>query len=221
MFKQLLQAQSISIIGGADGPTSIYVSSACLWQIIAIILCVIALIVFGICKLVKNIKKSNKVKILLWSSVLFILIFLVFIIPIWNLIETRKQMKMLETDIFTASINEEKYYGFATEANDFNYFFENNKIINVDIGFGGTGFVIGKPLGINQFKCIKEIYGSGVSIVAEDSFIGTIDGNVLRFDNDNNEFFILDNNVIRYFYQNKEYQIYGIIDNNITYKIKY
>lgn len=219
MFKQLLPAQSISIIGGADGPTSIYVSSACLWQIIAIILCVIALIVFGICKLVKNIKKSNKVKILLWSSVLFILIFLVFIIPIWNLIETRKQMKMLETEIFTASINEEKYYGFVTEANDFNYFFENNKIINVDIGFGGTGFVIGKPLGTNQFKCIKEIYGSGVSIVAEDSFIGTIDGNVLRFDNDTNEFFILENNVIRYFYQNEEYQIYDIIDNNMTYKI--
>ena len=97
-------------------------------------------------------------------------------------------MKMLETEIFTASINEEKYYGFVTEANDFNYFFENNKIINVDIGFGGTGFVIGKPLGTNQFKCIKEIYGSGVSIVAEDSFIGTIDGNVLRFDNDTNEF---------------------------------
>lgn len=221
MFKQLLQAQSISIIGGADGPTSIYVSSACLWQIIAIILCVIALIVFGICKLVKNIKKSNKVKILLWSSVLFILIFLVFIIPIWNLIETRKQMKMLETEIFTASINEEKYYGFATEANDFNYFFENNKIIEVYVGFAGTGFVIAKTLGTDQFTCRKVIYGSGVPVVAEEFFTGTVNDNIFRLNNDNNEFFILDNNVIRYFYQNEEYQIYDIIDNNITYKIKY
>lgn len=133
MFKQLLQAQSISIIGGADGPTSIYVSPAYLWQIIVILICVIALIVFGICGLIKNIKKNNKVKIILWSFVLFILILLVFIIPAWNFIETRKKMKMLEADVFTTR---------------------------------------------------KEIYGSEVPGIAEDSFTGTVGKNIFRFDND-------------------------------------
>ena len=57
MLKQLFQVLSISIIGGADGPTSIYVSSAYLWQFL---LCVIALIVFGIYRLIKNIKNRKK-----------------------------------------------------------------------------------------------------------------------------------------------------------------
>ena len=89
MFKQLLQAQSISIIGGADGPTSIYVSPLFTWQIIAIIICFAGLIGFVIYRLIRNIKKSNKAKIILWSSVLFILIALGVIVPVWNFIEIR------------------------------------------------------------------------------------------------------------------------------------
>lgn len=212
MFKQLLQAQSISIIGGADGPTSIYVSPLFTWQIIAIIICFAGLIGFVIYRLIRNIKKSNKAKIILWSSVLFILIALWGIVPVWNFIEIRKNLKMLESDIIAVD-TDEMYYGFLTEANDFNYFSEHNKIIEVNIGFAGTGFVIGKPLGNNQFKCIKETYGSGVPVIAEDSFIGSIEENVFRIDSD--EFFILENNVIKYFNQNVEYQIYDIIDNDI------
>lgn len=217
MIKQLFQTQSITIIGGADGPTSIYILSSYLWQIIVILICVIALSVFGTCKLIKSIRNHNKGKIILWSFVLLILT-LVFVIPVWNFFETRKKMKILEADIYTTK-TEEKYCGFPTEANDFNYFSENNKNIEVYIGFAGTGFIIKKTLETNHFKCIKVIYGSGVSVVAEEDFTGTVEGNVFRLDNDNNEFFILKNNVIRYFYQNEEYLIYDIIDNNMTYKI--
>lgn len=78
MLKQLFQVLSISIISGADGPTSIYVSSAYLWQFL---LCVIALIVFGIYRLIKNIKKNNwKGYLLCFSSAIISLIVILILL---------------------------------------------------------------------------------------------------------------------------------------------
>ena len=45
-------------------------------------------------------------------------------------------------------LSEEKpNFGIYTEAEDFEYFKRNNKIINVDVAFAETGFLIGKKLG--------------------------------------------------------------------------
>ena len=40
-MNKLLEASAITIIGGADGPTSIYVSSGVKWQLILILLIII------------------------------------------------------------------------------------------------------------------------------------------------------------------------------------
>ena len=45
-MNKLLEASAITIIGGADGPTSIYVSSGAKWQLILILL--IFIIFFGL-----------------------------------------------------------------------------------------------------------------------------------------------------------------------------
>lgn len=211
-MKDLFQAQAITIIGGADGPTSIYVSSGAIWQLILLCVVFILFIVFGVYRLIKNIKKRKTVRIVIWTLILFLLFFLGVCIPVMN-----HMTKMTKYDEYFSFTIDDEYEGFPTEAEDFYYFYTHNKIINIHIGFAGTGFGLGRDLGNNQIKGIKEIYGSGVSVIAEDSFIGTIEGNKLKFDTEDNEYFLLENHVLRYFNQNKEYRIYDIVDDEIEY----
>ena len=96
MIDQLYKAAAIAIIGGADGPTSIYISYVALWQIFLLVILLLAFIVFGICRLIKNIKDKNKLKAILWSCVLFLLMTSIIIISVWNFIETRNRLKMLD-----------------------------------------------------------------------------------------------------------------------------
>lgn len=96
LIDQLYKAAAITIIGGADGPTSIYISSVALWQIFLLVILLLAFIVFGICRLIKNIKDKNKLKAILWSCVLFLLMTSIIIISVWNFIETRNRLKMLD-----------------------------------------------------------------------------------------------------------------------------
>ena len=76
-MKKLFEASTIAIIGGADGPTSIYVSSGAKWQLILILLIFIFFFIFGIIRLIQNIKKHKPIRIVVWSVILFLMISIV------------------------------------------------------------------------------------------------------------------------------------------------
>ena len=73
-MNKLLEASAITIIGGADEPTSIYVSSGAKWQLILILLIFIFFFIFGIIRLIQNIKKHKTIRTIAWSVVLFLMI---------------------------------------------------------------------------------------------------------------------------------------------------
>lgn len=84
-MKQLMEAFQISIIGGADGPTTIYVCSKT-----SLIYEIVFGLLFGfvIYKLIKNIKAKNRQKILIFGLValLFVIIFATLLcLNIWVL----------------------------------------------------------------------------------------------------------------------------------------
>lgn len=74
-MEKLLEASAISIIGGADGPTSIYVSSGAKWQLVLMLLIFISFIAFGIFRLIQGIKKHKTIRTVIWSVILSILMF--------------------------------------------------------------------------------------------------------------------------------------------------
>lgn len=73
-MNKLLEASAITIIGGADEPTSIYISSGAKLQLILILLIFIFFFIFGIIRLIQNIKKHKTIRTIAWSVVLFLMI---------------------------------------------------------------------------------------------------------------------------------------------------
>ena len=208
---QLNEAISIAIIGGAYGPTSIYISKQSLWMLIIEIFIYIAIFIFAIYGLIRSIKKKKIIK----SVVCGIIILLVNLPVIIFGVKRHKNLKEYQKFYENLGLSEEKTnLGIYTEAEDFEYFKRNNKIINVDVDFAGTGFLIGKKLGDKEFKVVKEIYGSGVPVAAEETEIAILRENILYINE--NEYFILKNHVLKYFNKEKEYLIYNIEDNWIS-----
>ena len=208
---QLNEAISIAIIGGADGPTSIYISKQSLWMLIIEIIICIAIFIFAIYGLIRSIKKKKIIK----SVVCGIIILLVILPVIIFGVKRHKNLKEYQKFYENLGLSEEKpNLGIYTEAEDFEYFIRNNKIINVDVDFAGTGFLIGKKLGDKEFKVVKEIYGSGVPVAAEETEIAILRENILYINE--NEYFILKDHVLKYFNKEKEYLIYSIEDNWIS-----
>ena len=74
-MKDLMQAASIAIIGGADGPTSIYIGKAAILQLLIPYIILAALSCFF---LVRSILKKKKIAIVLFSGAIFILLPAVF-----------------------------------------------------------------------------------------------------------------------------------------------
>ncbi len=74
-MKDLIQAAQIAIIGGADGPTSIYIGKAAILQLLIPYIILAALSCFF---LVRSILKKKKVAIVLFSGAIFILLPAVF-----------------------------------------------------------------------------------------------------------------------------------------------
>ena len=70
-MKDLMQAASIAIIGGADGPTSIYIGKAAILQLLIPYIILAALSCFF---LVRSILKKKKIAIVLFSGAIFILL---------------------------------------------------------------------------------------------------------------------------------------------------
>lgn len=74
-MKDLIPAAQIAIIGGADGPTSIYIGKAAILQLLIPYIILAALSCFF---LVRSILKKKKVAIVLFSGAIFILLPAVF-----------------------------------------------------------------------------------------------------------------------------------------------
>lgn len=74
-MKDLIPAASIAIIGGADGPTSIYVGKTAILQLLIPYIILAALSCFF---LVRSILKKKKIAIVLFSGAIFILLPAVF-----------------------------------------------------------------------------------------------------------------------------------------------
>lgn len=61
-MNNMVQAVQIAIIGGADGPTAIYISSESTWFYVAVCVLLFALSIFLIFRLVKNIREKKCVR---------------------------------------------------------------------------------------------------------------------------------------------------------------
>ena len=130
-----LEPISIAIIGGADGPTSIYISKQSLWMLIIEIFICIAIFIFAIYGLIRSIKKKKIIK----SVVCGIIILLVILPVIIFGVKRHKNLKEYQKFYENLGLSEEKpNLGIYTETEDFEYFKRNNKIINVDVDFAGT-----------------------------------------------------------------------------------
>ena len=210
-MNQLEEVIAISIIGGADGPTSIYISKQSLWLLIIEILVFLFIFGFAIYGFIKNIKKRKIRKSIIFGIIILILISPVIIFGVKRYKIIKEYQKFYDNLFLSENTSE---LGIHTEAEDFEYFRKSNKLINVNIGSAGTGFLIGKKLGDNEFKVVKEIYGSGLPVVAEETELAILNNNILQINED--EYFILENHVLKYFNNKKEYLIYSIEDDWIS-----
>lgn len=96
-MEKLLEASAISIIGGADGPTSIYVSSGAKWQLVLMLLIFISFIAFGIFRLIQGIKKHKTIRTVIWSVILSILMFASISTVVMNRAEKKYYENILQS----------------------------------------------------------------------------------------------------------------------------
>ncbi len=175
-MNQLDEALSISIIGGADGPTTIYILNP--WLLVIELIILTALFVFAIFGFIKNIKKRKIVKSVVFG-IIALSVILFISISAARTHKTLKENLKESIDLYENLFSSESYtnLGIYTEAED----------------------------------VVKESYGSGVPVAAEQTEIATLKDNVLQVNDD--EYFILENHILKYFNKEKEYRIYSIEDN--------
>ena len=140
-MNQLDEAFSISIIGGADGPTTIYILNP--WLLVIELIILASLFVFAIFGFIKNIKKRKIVKSVVFGIIALSVILFISISAARThktLKENLKESIDLYENLFSSE--SDANLGIYTEAEDFEYFRLNNKLINVDVDFAGTGFLI-------------------------------------------------------------------------------
>ena len=215
----LFQAASIAIIGGADGPTSIYVSQKSgVWIFVLAAILTFVVLVLLILALVRNARKANKGKIILYSVLIGVFAFLMYaafmIYEIFFMFEISRLQniaKKLHSENYSWSDDSISAFPFEGESlvdlTDF--------AVVVDDDWAGRGFLF-KMIDEDCFKVTKEIFGSGVPITAEESYLAVLSGNVLGLDN--GECFVLEDGGLRYFSTDKEMPITGIYDAEIWFE---
>lgn len=123
-MKNFYQILLISIIGRADGNTSIYVSDKSLFLIVLEILLIVFikfLIIFSVYKLVQNIKRKDIKKSVLFGSVVMLAL-IVFISGLFEVFSDLKNIKMINQD--------EK---FNAEKGSVEIFYDNNESLSEEI----------------------------------------------------------------------------------------
>ena len=123
-MKNLYQILLISIIGRADGNTSIYVSDKSLFLIVLEILLIVFikfLIIFSVYKFVQNIKRKDIKKSVLFGSVVMLAL-IVFISGLFEVFSDLKNIKM---------INQDKK--FNAEKGSVEIFYDNNESLSEEV----------------------------------------------------------------------------------------
>lgn len=123
-MKNLYQILLISIIGRADGNTSIYVSDKSLFLIVLEVLLIVFikfLIIFSVYKFIQNIKRKDIKKSVLFGSVVMLAL-IVFISGLFEVFSDLKNIKMINQD--------EK---FNAEKGSVEIFYDNNESLSEDI----------------------------------------------------------------------------------------
>lgn len=123
-MKNLYQILLISIIGRADGNTSIYVSDKSFFLIVLEILLIVFikfLIIFSVYKFVQNIKHKDIKKSVLFGSVVMLAL-IVFISGLFEVFSDLKNIKMINQD--------EK---FNAEKGSVEIFYDNNESLSEEI----------------------------------------------------------------------------------------
>ena len=123
-MKNLYQILLISIIGRADGNTSIYVSDKSLFLMVLEILLIVFikfLIIFSVYKFVQNIKHKDIKKSVLFGSVVMLAL-IVFISGLFEVFSDLKNIKMINQD--------EK---FNAEKGSVEIFYDNNESLSEEI----------------------------------------------------------------------------------------
>lgn len=212
MDYNLMQAAKITIIGGADGPTSIYIAGGSV--IFTVILAVLKLLVLGtlIFFMVRAIRQKRRGRAVGLGVCLGILC-LIFTVPaITSAVTLFKYKKILS----------QRETGGSKDFSGMNvidaYPFEGNSfgdldgiLVIVDDKWAGMGFVFSRT-DDGFFKVTQEIFGSGVPVAAECTYFGTLEGSRLSLDGDGG-FFLLKDHQLRYFCDEEtELQITGLED---------
>lgn len=123
-MKNLYQILLISIIGRADGNTSIYVSDKSLILMVLEILLIVFikfLIIFSVYKFVQNIKRKDIKKSVLFGSVVMLAL-IVFISGLFEVFSDLKNIKMINQD--------EK---FNAGKGSVEFFYDNNESLSEEI----------------------------------------------------------------------------------------
>ncbi len=123
-MKNLYQILLISIIGRADGNTSIYVSDKSLFLMVLEILLIVFikfLIIFSSYKFVQNIKRKDIKKSVLFGSVVMLAL-IVFISGLFEVFSDLKNIKMINQD--------EK---FNAKKGSVEIFYDNNESLSEEI----------------------------------------------------------------------------------------
>ncbi len=93
----LEQAAAIAIIGGADGPTSIYVGSKFFWPPIIVSLVLLAVVIF---LLVRSIIKKHKARTIVFAILLAIILTVPAVFVFHSLTQAQKKAMEIEKMLY-------------------------------------------------------------------------------------------------------------------------
>lgn len=93
----------IGIIGGADGPTTIYVVKGAFWGLVVMLALYVLLFLFVMIRFIKNLKSKNKVRSIIYGSVVFLFLLLGIGIPLFKIGQIKQQMTEELESFYTQS----------------------------------------------------------------------------------------------------------------------
>ncbi|MBR6297023.1 MAG: sodium ion-translocating decarboxylase subunit beta [Treponema sp.] len=219
----LKQAASIAIIGGADGPTSIYVAKGSLLTFIILYIAVPAILfTLAIFFLVRSIKKKQKARTIIFS----ILSGIFFLTPIFlilcPIILAHKEAARIEKEFYQNYHADEQNIEVENAAESdvqesFDYYFSpisikdfselHGKCIETESGFAGVSYIFhnktvppedGISMTVDKFT-----HGSGLPVIgAEYDLPCSIENDTLTISS-NEKFFIKDG-ILHFLYDDKE-----------------
>lgn len=223
----LKQAASIAIIGGADGPTSIYVANGslltCILLYIAVPAILFALAIFFLARSIKKKQKARTIIFAILSGIFFLTPIFLILCPI---ILAHKEAAKIEKEFYQNYHADEQNIEVENAAESdvqesFDYYSIKDfselhgKCIAVAAGFAGISYIFhdktvppenGIIMTVDKFT-----HGSGLPVIgAEYDLPCSIENDTLTISS--NERFFIKDGILHFLYNDKEPSIYSIHD---------